>query len=893
LNEVRPAQLVHRGVVEACGLVFDRALAGEEEARRRVLQVWEAGAIVRELPAAYLIRLPVSRPLRVDRAAGIPLVEVEGVGLAAPLTSAEIRRMEPARGSVLLVRGGWIDLLEPGPPVDVARWLDLSSFAIVEPDPVKETIESLRLVAAPEPFEGRTRFAGVPPAAAERDAVIEALGGGRGKASVRGSWINRLGQKILTAFAAAWRAEPSPKAGRSVSVRPSLLRRALRSLLFPILRAAGALSWLGHRHARYIRALVDDLESGALDEALRRAIPLADATTLPSELHLPPFFMPRLRNFLRPDPSRRKSTVGSIAVPHDLFSQLRALYRLAFHRLESAGRIEEAAFVLSELLQSNEEAVSFLERHGRLRLAAELAEGRDLAPGLVVRQWFLAGEREHAVTLARRTGALSDAVLRLERSGRKDEAARLRRIWAAVLADAGDYGPAVEVLWPLDDARSLALSWIDRALEDGGPAGARMLARRLSILPDSFDSARGRIEGLLESEDPEGAPARLVFAQELARAGETVAAKTAARLAARALVRDATVTAEARSLASGLARLAGDDALRADLPAIPPFESTSLLTRPGPMSIEMGRADSGMLPIYDAAWLPNGRLLVALGEVGVRLLGRDGNTLVHFDTPAHQLVVSDAGNRAIGLAARGEVFRLSRVDLSERRARSWCDVRVDTWARDYDGSMWFAAEGSRLMAVDALATRWDALWQVTEVGEAVMSLSRNRSRLSLLTRAGPADLEQWTYELPALVLRSRDDVASGEPANAALLALAPEGVVATLRHVITVEGGESFEELEVWKSNRLSERVQLDFGSESDRLTARAEAFGLPVRTAEGVRVFLFDGDAGWLRLQIRLTAARRASLRLDRRSLTVADDRGRILVFDLARGAQLCNLRL
>jgi len=84
-----------------------------------------------------------------------------------------------------------------------------------------------------------------------------------------------------------------------------------------------------------------------------------------------------------------------------VYGELRRLYREAFHRLESQERIEEAAYLLAEVLHAHEEAVGFLERHGRFLLAAEMAEARHLPPGLVVRQWLLAGNRERALrTLA-------------------------------------------------------------------------------------------------------------------------------------------------------------------------------------------------------------------------------------------------------------------------------------------------------------------------------------------------------------------------------------------------------------------------------------------------------------------------------------------------------------
>jgi len=54
--------------------------------------------------------------------------------------------------------------------------------------------------------------------------------------------------------------------------------------------------------------------------------------------------------------------------------------------------IDEAAFVLAELLHADVEAIALLERHGRLRAAAELAEARPVPPALAVRAWLLAGD---------------------------------------------------------------------------------------------------------------------------------------------------------------------------------------------------------------------------------------------------------------------------------------------------------------------------------------------------------------------------------------------------------------------------------------------------------------------------------------------------------------------
>src|SRR5437764_12114953 len=198
-------------------------------------------------------------------------------------------------------------------------------------------------------------------------------------------------------------------------------------------------------------------ESGDFDSALRHAIPLAAEAGGPRRLPLRSF-APRADLHIRPERSRPWSVAE---ISPDLHGELRRLYREAFHRLEAQDRIEEAAFLLAEVLHDHEEAVAFLERHGRLRLAAEMAEARDLAPGLVIRQWFLAGDRQRGLRIAHRTGAFGDAVARLERSREMAQAGELRRLWAGELAAAGDYAAAVDTLWPLAEERHRALEWMD------------------------------------------------------------------------------------------------------------------------------------------------------------------------------------------------------------------------------------------------------------------------------------------------------------------------------------------------------------------------------------------------------------------------------------------------
>src|SRR5436305_4492742 len=491
---------------------------------------------------------------------------------------------------------------------------------------------------------------------------------------------------------------PEPHRTRGGASAGSRFGTALHRLTGRTALASRLSRAVGRRHAAYIRKMREMFESGDLDSALRHAIPLAAE---PGPRRLPPrAFTPRADLHIRPERSRPWSVAE---ISPDLHGELRRLYRDAFHRLEAQERVEEAAFLLAEVLHDHAEAVAFLERHGRLRLAAEMAEARDLPPGLVIRQWFLAGDRQRGLRIAHRTGAFADAVTRLERSRETEQASELRRLWAREMAAAGDYAAAVDTVWQLPEERHRALEWMDLAIDQGGAPAGRMLARKVALIPEPFKEVRGAAQRLLESWRAEGAPARLAFADTLRRSDRSPVAATPARPAVRAIARDSGRFG-ARMETAGLRQLAafaGDGALRADTLALPIPARTLWITRGEPLEVEIAARDAGTRPAYDAAFLPNGLTAVALGEAGVRLLTRGGRIVAELDQPAHRLVVSDHGDRAIALARRGDSWRLARLDFSLRRAEPWCEARLDAFAPAYGGALWFVAGPGGLLAAGA------------------------------------------------------------------------------------------------------------------------------------------------------------------------------------------------
>ncbi|ATB29299.1 bpX6 domain-containing protein [Melittangium boletus] len=754
MSPVRPRAQVHRGRVVVAALWFEPALLGEAEARRRVLTAWAPGVEVFSLAGGFLLRW--AAPVRMDCAAapGLVFTQEEGVLWSAPLSPTERERLSPPPGSVVRVRAGTAEVHPPGAfgRVDVSAWLETSGWSVVPvvglgapPPPVVAPA----LVAPPS----RANF-GVGAPAPEAEALRTRMEG-RAPAAPPGLFARLLSW---------WRARrtaappvPPPARQASSSRGPELFSRLTHWLA----TATPLGAWLGRLKAQYVRRLFELFDEGKLEEALRYAIPLGKGALTEQarvSLGLPG---PRESLSIQPRGGQGRAVFGGGQVIYDA---LRERYREAFRKMEREGRIEEAAFILAELLGEAEEAVSFLERHGRLKLAAELAEGRALAPGLVVRQWMLARDVARAVDVARRTGAFADAVSRLERTHSTDARA-LRLHWGEVLAQAGDYFLAADAVWPVEESRGLVRVWLEGAVEVGGTEGARALARLLLAFPERFDAMRPRVLELLDADGPREASARQRFASDLVgmKMGGAVR-ELLLRQALRALLRDRAaghVSLAKREL-ERLVQESGDPVLVADLPTLPSQRPSAFAE---PVNRVFGEDAGGPWPIHDAVPLAGGRVLVALGELGARLLAPDGRCVAHFDVPAFSLVRSWHGDRALALAPRGELQRVSRLDLVRRRAEPWCDLRADAFAREYDGGLWFVAERNTVMALDALASEPRALWRVREVGSEVVGIAADASLMSAVCvyprPDGSSSYERWSYALPGgPTLRSRQGLDS-------------------------------------------------------------------------------------------------------------------------------------
>ncbi|MCE9580317.1 MAG: hypothetical protein K8W52_44780 [Deltaproteobacteria bacterium] len=920
----RPRHLAHRGSVIAVGIVLDPTVIGELAARRRALAWWTPGARVIASEARVIVVGAAPRRVRAELAPGAPLVAQHGVIAALPLDTDDIKRFAP--DVIVVAEGGVARAIDTSHPIDVATWIDLDDHALADvralaPPParaVAPVIERVDLRAAagvaelaPEARQLQAALANAGQGAARKDAPTEVTptaapgaiathGSRSGSSREPGrpsrwqrtlAWLaHKLGPSRRALPAAGASAAGAPASGSSTSSRasdadalpappprPSWLDRLRERLALALWRSRLG-EVLGRNHAEYLRETLAMFDRGDLDQALRRAIPIGDGERDgPTRLALE---VPKPRRDLAlamaPPGARTAIPVGE-----DATEMLRGRYRAAAARLERDLRIEDAAFVLADLLGDVDAALALLERHDRFALAARLAEARGRPPGLVVRLWFKAGDRARAERVARRHGAWADAIARLERGG-DAEAAALRLAWAGQLAAAGDYLQAIEIAWPLrrpdNELATWIDGWIDRGIAGGGTAAARLLVRRLAIAPARFAEVAPALVAFLDDLAPDAAWRRVALVETLLAMPPSPELRAIARPAVRALIADVGRGADGDSptLLPKLVRYADDAALRVDQPTYAAAERRPMLVdRAEPLRLVRSAADAGTVAIHDVALLPGGRVLLALGELGVRLVARDGHTIAHLDQPATQLAVSDHGTHAIALADRGSVHRLARLDLVQRRAAHWCDAELGAWAPTYDGDQWWTARGNQVALIDATARGWSALWAV-DLQQFVVKLRRDGAVTAIATQN-----EAWFYE--GVTLRRRR-------AHAAL----PDGAGMAFRDIrpappdpVEIILGPDGQELRFGgHALPLGPAPLIAFDVDS-RFAAIAQ------RADDAVVVSVVHLERMGVVVHLTLAGAETAAVRLDDGTVAIADDRGRALAIDLRTGQVTHDLRL
>lgn len=924
---VRPWRLAHRGTLPVTGVVIARR-DDPAEAARRAMAAWCRGCEVLDLGASWAVLWPAPRMLRADALEGAALVALrraDGAALrsAIPLQPREIDAlMATARaGDLVLAEGASASAHSAAgaPRVDLAAFIDLGAV-----DLAAGVVSLGEAPAAPRVLAeagGRPWFAKVTGAALATALQAAATEQAAGEAAVSLPWWMRLmvwlrarltpGPRALPARAMAGdvaEADVPDESAADVALARAapptaswwdrVLTRAAKSLW-----GARLERYLGERQARFLNDVVEMFEEGELQEALKRAIPLGGADPAGAEKPLS-WSIPRPRDAL--DIRLAPATTQTAASPPDLHERLKALYRNAVERLEAEGRAEEAAFVLAELLREPEAAVSLLERHGRLEAAAALADRARMSAEVRVRQWMRAGDRARAFALARRHRCY-EAAATLLAGDAPELAGWLRAEHARHLARTGDLTAAVQAGKRVPALHDEVLGWMDALIARGGPDAARTLPSRLLADEGSFDGVRARVLALCAAGDARAERWALARALDAAlRAQPSAPLETLARPVVRALVRDAAQRGDPEEAVfiPQLAQRAGDLALSADLPRWPTFTREALSHMKGApgadarVSHVVERGDVGLRAVEDLARLPDGRVLLAMGESGAELWSRGGALLRRFDEPCARLVISDHGDRALALAPRGTFWRAAVLSLDTGAARPWGDLRLDAWADDFDGDAWPVSMGGQVLELDATDEAPSVLRVLAEApaGQGVsahaLAMQRAPGALAALgwmrdATRGDAHATQhvWAPLTGAMTLRRALDALADVSKRPEVFAVDAAG-----HRVLRADRGEG----DRWGMTVIHRASRERWAMEGEvfAVSARDGWTCALARVEDGVAATLFNSrDAPCVRVLLR--RATRAVARLQEGWLLLADDHGRVRVLDLGHGATALDLRV
>jgi hypothetical protein len=901
--------LIHRGTVLAEGFLFSAKLLPENEIRQRILSLWQPNTKVFRFAENLILLLP--RPLRTDcrYSIGLPLVKYGQILSAFPLQKRDLEFFVDFTETILLSNEGWIEtiFLKDLQTENIEEWFDVSNFQVVETKTLGEVRSKPVSIEKVENIDLRGELKDVPKADEKLAEILHVLrqkkaelekakkqntfsiGGYSGSAGSSSNIFGGLFDSLKGLFSTksdgqqGWQhpSENQPKP-------PGTLRKLFTKAMFQL--KIGQL--VGREQAKYLAKMMEMFENGDLQEALKHAIPLEDMQALKEMSEKMPFLgFLRPRDDLQINYGRQTASGSSVHLEDEWFNGLRQLYRQTFERLVAQNRIEEAAFVLAELLKSNHEAVEFLEKHGKYRLAAQLAESRDLPKETIVRQWFLAGEKRRAIQLAVLHNCFEYVVNQLEKQN-NPAAAELREIWAENLAESGNYAAAINVIWHLKGKHGKAKDWINKVIEFGGVPAGQMLAKKITLFPATFDEVKTKLQEVLTEDGNEGMEKRIAFAHEASKVAANQELRTLIRPLARRLLAD--LAKDSRWFSANefrhLVEISQDYSLRTDLPIFPKNDEKNTYE---PLQLIISENDRGATSIYDACLLPDGKLAVALGEAGVKIISRKGTTIAHFDQPTEKFIVSDLGTKAICLASRGEVWRLAKIDFVERKATYWCDAVFQNFAVTFDGNLWFIGLKDEIYAIDTTAKNFESVWRVSEIGGNIAEISRSKSKLMLLI-IGSKGIEKWWYDLPGFTLRSRNEPKwlQMENENQAIYSLSSFVAYA----VITIE--EKREDSTRWIAKVYDYDTQIakfEFSPETQGLGTPqiVENKYIISQTTENERIIALYETPNVELAKITMSKDTHFSTKLDEKFLTIADEFGRVIIFDHQAKVLRKNVRI
>jgi hypothetical protein len=320
-----------------------------------------------------------------------------------------------------------------------------------------------------------------------------------------------------------------------------------------------------------------------------------------------------------------------------------------------------------------------------------------------------------------------------------------------------------------------------------------------------------------------------------------------------------------------------DTALVADLPTGKQQQSS-----PNP-PLHLPALPPGQLAISDAAALPNGDVLVALGSLGCRLFRRNGTAVAEWHAPTNRLVMADHAGAALLLDQRpnGEVD-VRRLDLTTRRLQSYGTMELVSFADSFDGAQWLVVDRTNAAIVDLTERSPTISWRPLEPGTACHSLLRTPLDVTALVTVtrdsiGGQDTELRTWNPTMARLTNRRVVVF--PTDVTSYQLIPNGFAA--------HRGAN---IEINLPGTTTSRIAL--GTDEEALTA-GDLLIRVTHTAESrqIRVERLPSHTEVLRHDL-VRSEPQLAFRSHGALVTAWDSVGRVHVVDLERMATVSSVR-
>ncbi|KMM74510.1 hypothetical protein ACP93_16315 [Xanthomonas sp. NCPPB 1128] len=726
----------------------------------RMLAAWHPGCRAYRFAEGDVLCFAHPQPLQCDTLGAVPLRRLQGILSSAPLTEAE-RAVLPTIDLGVVAGGAVLGLrFDQGTLLDLSEAIVLDAYRVLQPYDCSAAPPQLDVAQLQGKDVRDVLGEAIPPRSAEGEAFLQAMTQARSAAAKRDG-IAAVRERMLGGLAALLarllprsatnQAAPSEAGGISARGRAPVRPSAWRDRLARLAAISRLGKLIGYRHGAYLRRMMAMFERGDLDEALRNALPLDAAGQSLGQA----FGTPGRRAHLQL--SQHLGQGANLQLGEDLTAHLRRMYRQAFAALDRKGRIDEAVFVLAELLNARQEALDYLVDHGRHAQAAELAMGWDMPPGLIIRLLMLAGDVRRAIQVARRDHAFAEAVAQLQ-AAHPALAAQLRLEWGHALVEGGHWLEAVDVVWPLHASRDLALQWLLAAERGGAGLSARALVQRANLLPDTLQQYTERIAVLADpAADP--SPRAALASALLAIGGDSAALRRLAACVLPALAADCSAgrNGMGRSDLDRLLKVAADPCLKSDMP---PWR-VAQAAHPTPFwrrdaALDLPLPAAGLQTIHDAAVLPDRHYLVAFGEAGAAVLDARGRVVQRHAVPAYRLVLAASGQMALAVAPRERVARIARLDLTTRSSVDLGVMALQFAASTLNGTGWTVVVDDRILVLDVGKGLSEVLWHVGDLPGPIVSAGFFADCEMFLVRTGTT-VQDWTYTLPHRRLRGRDD----------------------------------------------------------------------------------------------------------------------------------------